>query len=79
VAEPEGFEAEVAALADRLAALAPLAVARVKANVALAEAGDFAAVLRREAEGMIALAATDDFKEGLAAFTERRSPVFRGT
>jgi 2-(1,2-epoxy-1,2-dihydrophenyl)acetyl-CoA isomerase len=78
VAEAGSFEAEVAVLADRLAALAPLAVARVKANVSFAEAGDFAAVLRQEAEGMIALAATGDFKEGLAAFIERRPPNFRG-
>ncbi|HEV7864683.1 MAG TPA: enoyl-CoA hydratase-related protein [Acidimicrobiia bacterium] len=79
VASPEDFHGEVAALADRLAALAPLAVARVKGNVSFAEGADFAAVLRREAEGMIALAATDDFKEGLAAFGERRPPLFRGT
>ena len=79
VAEAAAFEAEVAVLADRLAALAPLAVARVKANLALAEADDFAAVLRQEAEGMIALAATNDFKEGLAAFAERRVPHFRGS
>ena len=78
VAAAAAFEAEVAAFADRLAALAPLAVARVKANIAFAEQAEFAAVLRREAEGMIALAATDDFKEGLAAFTERRPPRFRG-
>ena len=78
VAEAGQFEEEVAALADRLAALAPLAVARVKANVSFAEAGDFAAVLRREAEGMIALASTEDFKEGLAAFADRRPPNFRG-
>lgn len=78
VAETDRFEDEVAALADRLAGLAPLAVARVKANVALAEAAEFAAVLRQEAEGMIALAATNDFKEGLAAFAERRAPHFRG-
>ena len=77
-AEADAFEAEVAAFADRLAALAPLAVARVKANVTLAEQADFAAVLRREAEGMIALAGTDDFKEGLAAFAERRPARFQG-
>jgi len=79
LAEAEHFDAEVAATADRLAALAPLAVARVKANLSWAEGADFAAVLRREAEGMIALAATDDFKEGLAAFGDRRPPLFRGT
>jgi len=79
VAEAGSFEKEVAVLADRLAGLAPLAVARVKGNVSFAEAGDFAAVLRREAEGMIALAATDDFKEGLAAFAGRRPPNFQGT
>jgi len=78
VAAAERFDDEVAALADRLAALAPLAVARVKANVSFAEAGDFAAVLRREAEGMIALAGTGDFAEGLAAFAARRPPHFRG-
>jgi 2-(1,2-epoxy-1,2-dihydrophenyl)acetyl-CoA isomerase len=78
VAEAGRFEQEVAGMADRLAALAPLAVARVKDNVSLAETGDFAAVLRREAEGMIALAATEDFKEGLAAFANRRRPNFRG-
>lgn len=78
VVDAGAFEAEVEAFADRLAALAPLAVSRVKANIAFAEQADFAAVLRREAEGMIALAATDDFKEGLAAFTERRPPRFEG-
>jgi 2-(1,2-epoxy-1,2-dihydrophenyl)acetyl-CoA isomerase len=79
VAEEDRFDDEVTALADRLAALAPLAVARVKANVSLAEGGDFAAALEREAEGMIALASTADFTEGLAAFGERRPPHFRGT
>jgi 2-(1,2-epoxy-1,2-dihydrophenyl)acetyl-CoA isomerase len=79
VADADRFDEEVTALAARLAALAPLAVARVKANLSFAEGADFAAVLRREAEGMIALAATDDFKEGLAAFGERRPPLFRGT
>ena len=73
------YSEPVRALADRLAALAPLAVARVKGNVSLAEGADFGAVLRQEAEGMITLAATEDFKEGLAAFGERRPPLFRGT
>ena len=40
--------------------------------------GEGGLVLRREAEGMIALAATEDFQEGLAAFADRRPPNFRG-
>jgi 2-(1,2-epoxy-1,2-dihydrophenyl)acetyl-CoA isomerase len=78
VAGADSFEDEVVAFANRLAGLAPLAVARVKANLALAEGADFAAALHREAEGMIALAATADFKEGLSAFAHRRAPHFRG-
>ena len=78
VVADDAFPAEVSALADRLAATAPLGIARMKANLVAAEAADFAAVLAREAQGMLDLIATADFAEGVAAFQERRPPRFEG-
>jgi 2-(1,2-epoxy-1,2-dihydrophenyl)acetyl-CoA isomerase len=77
VADDE-LESTVAALADRLAAQAPLAVARMKRHFNAAERLGFDDILHLEAEGMIELAGTADFKEGLSAFTERRPPRFEG-
>ena len=76
---PDGeLESAVVTLADRLAAQAPLAVARMKRHFNTAERAGFADMLQLEAEGMIELAGTADFKEGLAAFTDRRPPHFEG-
>lgn len=78
VVPDEELDSAVATLADRLASQAPLAVARMNHHFNTAERATFDDMLHLEAEGMIALAGTADFKERLAAFTDRRPPHFEG-
>jgi 2-(1,2-epoxy-1,2-dihydrophenyl)acetyl-CoA isomerase len=70
-------EAAALALAEKLASSAPLALARIKRAVH-ADATELRAALARERDGQLALLASSDGKEGVRAFLERRSPVFRG-
>jgi methylmalonyl-CoA decarboxylase len=68
------------AVAERVASLAPLSIRAIKAEInALtdarllnAESFEHLTALRRSAW------ASDDYREGLAAFRERRPPTFRG-
>jgi 2-(1,2-epoxy-1,2-dihydrophenyl)acetyl-CoA isomerase len=50
----------------------------MKANVNLATATDFKTMLDREAETHMRCGMTDDHKEGVRAFMEKRKPVFTG-
>ena len=67
---------EVHALADRLAAHAPLAMTGMKRTIHELSTGtlDMAAARARVDEAW----ASSDLQEGLAALREKRSPVFRG-
>jgi 2-(1,2-epoxy-1,2-dihydrophenyl)acetyl-CoA isomerase len=67
------------ALATSLALGPPLALARIKQAVhGSSAAASLRAALARERDGQLALLASADVKEGVRAFLERRTPVFRG-
>lgn len=66
------------ALAERLAARAPLALRAAKASIRDAETLDEAAHLLAERRRFIALLGSADKAEGIAAFKDKRAPVWRG-
>jgi enoyl-CoA hydratase len=76
--EPQDLDQVAQGLAAELAALPPLAVREIKRCVDLGLDGPLSAGLALEERGNLALAQTADAREGVAAFTERRPPVFRG-
>lgn len=78
VASDAEFPALVDRLARRLAAGPPLALAGIKKAINAATLPHLEAALDREHSGQRALFTTRDFTEGLDAFAEGRTPVFRG-
>jgi enoyl-CoA hydratase/3-hydroxyacyl-CoA dehydrogenase len=64
------------AWARRLAGQAPGALAQIKR---VSGAGDLTAGLRAEQEAFVAVFASDDAREGIAAFLAKRAPRFRGS
>jgi enoyl-CoA hydratase/3-hydroxyacyl-CoA dehydrogenase len=75
VADHELFDTALA-WGRKIAGQAPRAVEAVKR---LGDHGDFDAGLAAEREAFLEVFASDDAREGIAAFLERRSPTFRGT
>jgi len=78
VVEPDALESTVREVAERLAAGPTVALGAIKRSVnhaassTLEEAMEFEFLLQR------AQMRTDDFKEGVSAFLEKRSPRFQG-
>ena len=72
----ETFQVRVDALAEALAGVAPGAVQGMKRALVEIERGGLDEA--RAAEQILACFASDDMKEGLAAFAERRKPTFTG-
>ena len=77
---PDGeAEAHARALAERAAAMPPVPLRMTKATVNAVAAAGSAAVVHMDTEEVILAEMTEDFEEAMAAFRERRAPVFRGT
>ena len=70
--------AEARALAETLAAGPPLALAAIKSAVRESALGGIEGALEREKRGQTALLASRDFREGVAAWSAKRSPNFTG-
>jgi 2-(1,2-epoxy-1,2-dihydrophenyl)acetyl-CoA isomerase len=72
------LDAAVSALARRIADGPAFAFASVKRLVHQAPINSFDEQLEAERDGFVAAARTADFREGVAAFLEKRAPVFGG-
>jgi len=66
------------ALAGKIAERAPVAVRRAKEAVNRGFYGDLRPGIASEEEAWASLFSTEDQKEGMRAFLEKRKPVFRG-
>jgi enoyl-CoA hydratase len=69
---------EAMALAAALAARAPLSLALAKEHLQHSTGRDLETVLRLEAEAILSLMETEDWREGARAFAENREPEYRG-
>ena len=76
LAAPDQLDAEVAHIADALAAGAPLALRGMKQSLNEVARGDAHLATLRQREALCAASA--DLQEGKAAFAEKRAPRFTG-
>ena len=76
--EPADLEGRVRALAGSIAERAPLSIAAAKASIRLASGGRYAPDRATVVAAIEAAWDSDDAREGVAAFAEKRSPRFAG-
>jgi 2-(1,2-epoxy-1,2-dihydrophenyl)acetyl-CoA isomerase len=78
VVEDDVLREETAKLARRIADGPRIALGYMKRNLHAAETEPFATVLEMEAEHQARCGFTEDHKEAVAAFVEKRRPSFKG-
>ena len=76
--DDEALDAEVDALARRLAALPPLGLVAIKEMIRSSWGHTLDEELGLQRDAMRRLGFTDDYREGVAAFLEKREPKFTG-
>ena len=76
--EDDALDAEVDAIANKLAGLPPLGLAEIKSMIRSSWQYSLDEELERQAGAMRRLGFTEDYREGVAAFLEKRSPNFTG-
>ena len=76
--DDDALDAEVEALAARLAALPPLGLAAIKSIIRTTGARTLDEELDLQRDEMRRLGFTHDYHEGVAAFLEKRKPSFEG-
>jgi 2-(1,2-epoxy-1,2-dihydrophenyl)acetyl-CoA isomerase len=78
VVAPEELEAATVALAERLCAAPPIALAALKQAVYMSDRSDLDEMLRYETEAQVRCFESEDGHEGIRAFFEKRDPRFTG-
>src|SRR3954462_2347137 len=76
--EDHSLDTEVNVLANKLASLPPLGLAAIKDMIRSSWQYSLDEELERQAGAMRRLGFTEDYREGVAAFLEKRSPTFTG-
>ncbi len=76
--EPGKLLQEALGAAERIASLAPLAVRQAKHAIRQGLQMDLPSAMRLEVEAYNRLVGTEDRREGLRAFNEKRKPNFKG-
>jgi 2-(1,2-epoxy-1,2-dihydrophenyl)acetyl-CoA isomerase len=78
VVEPAELEAETRKLAERLRAAPAISIAAAKQAVYLSQAAEMEEMLRYETDAQLRCFQSEDGREGIKAFLEKREPRFVG-